>query len=228
VTQAASTPLAADAGKSDFLLRTYLHLFGAIGLFALIEVVLFSTGAAEGIARGLLSVNWLVVLGGFVLVSWFASLAAHTVRSQLAQYAALGVYVLGEALIFVPLLYAAGIVDPGAIRTAAVLTLTGFGLLTLVVHQTGRDFSFLRTFLVWGGLIALLLIVVSVLFAAPLGPLFTIAMIGYAGAAILFDTSNVLRDFPEDRYIAAALELFASIALMFWYVLQYVLESTDP
>jgi FtsH-binding integral membrane protein len=41
-----------------------------------------------------------------------------------------------------------------------------------------------------------------------------------AGAAILYDTSNVLLRFPEDRYVAAALELFASVALMFWYVLR--------
>jgi FtsH-binding integral membrane protein len=45
-------------------------------------------------------------------------------------------------------------------------------------------------------------------------------MIGFAGAAILYDTSNIMRNYPEDRYVAAALELFASIALMFWYVLR--------
>jgi len=26
--------------------------------------------------------------------------------------------------------------------------------------------------------------------------------------------------FPEDRYVAAALQLFSSVALMFWYVLR--------
>jgi hypothetical protein len=49
-------------------------------------------------------------------------------------------------------------------------------------------------------------------------------MIGFAGAAILYDTSNVMRHYPEDRHVAAALELFASIALMFWYVLQLFLS----
>ena len=33
-------------------------------------------------------------------------------------------------------------------------------------------------------------------------------------------TSNILLHYPEDRYVAAALELFASVALMFWYVLR--------
>ena len=46
-----------------------------------------------------------------------------------------------------------------------------------------------------------------------------------AGVAILYDTSKILRDFPEDRYVGAALQLFASVALMFWYVLR--LTSRD-
>jgi hypothetical protein len=45
-------------------------------------------------------------------------------------------------------------------------------------------------------------------------------MVGVAGAAILYDTSAVIHDYPEDRYVAASLQLFASVALMFWYVLQ--------
>lgn len=54
-----------------------------------------------------LGVNWLLVLGGFVLVSWLASRAAHTSRSKGTQYAALIGFVAAEAIIFVPLLYIA-------------------------------------------------------------------------------------------------------------------------
>jgi hypothetical protein len=52
-------------------------------------------------------------------------------------------------------------------------------------------------------------------------------MIGFAGAAILYDTSNVLHHYPEDRYVGAALQLFASVALMFWYVLRLFMGSRD-
>ena len=38
---------------------------------------------------------------------------------------------------------------------------------------------------------------------------------------------EVLHHHAEDRYVAAALELFASVALMFWYVLQLFLSSED-
>lgn len=221
----ASIAIDANEGRSAFLVRTYLHLLGSVVLFVLIETVLFSSGAAEPIARAMMSVSWLLVLGGFILVGWLASLAAHTVEDPLAQYAALGTYVLAEALIFVPLLYGAEEHSPGSVASAAALTVVGFAVLTLVVFQTRHDFSFLRPFLVWIGFIVLVLIVASVLLAAPLGPTFAICMVGYAGAAILYDTSSVLRDFPADRHVAAALELFASIALLFWYLLQLVADS---
>jgi len=63
-----------------------------------------------------------------------------------------------------------------------------------------------------------------VLIGFNLGTYFSMAMIGFAGASILYDTSKILKTYPEDRYIAAALELFASIALMLWYVLRFFLS----
>jgi FtsH-binding integral membrane protein len=30
----------------------------------------------------------------------------------------------------------------------------------------------------------------------------------------------VVHHFPEDRYVAASLQLFSSVTLMFWYVLR--------
>jgi FtsH-binding integral membrane protein len=52
-------------------------------------------------------------------------------------------------------------------------------------------------------------------------------MIGLAGAAILYDTSNVLHHYPEDRYVSASLSLFASVAVLFWYVLRFFMASDD-
>ena len=45
-------------------------------------------------------------------------------------------------------------------------------------------------------------------------------MIGFAGAAVLYDTSNIMLHYPEDKYVAASMQLFASIAMMFWYILR--------
>ena len=112
-----------------------------------------------------------------------------------------------------------GVQEDGQIVRHRVCEL-GAGGLTVVVLMTRRDFSFLRGILMWGGILALIAIVAAVLFGFELGTWFSVAMIGFAGAAVLYDTSNVLHHYPEDRYVAASLELFASIALMFWYVLR--------
>lgn len=216
------TPGVVDtAERATFIMRTYIHLFGAVLLFAAIEVMLFRTGLAAPMAEAMLGVSWLLVLGGFMVVSWFASRAAHRAESKAAQYAALIGFVIAEAIIFVPLLFmAAYYAGPGVINSAAWVTLLGFSGLTAVVFFTRKDFSFLGGILRWAFVMALVMIVAGVLFNFELGTFFSVGMIALAGAAILYDTSNILLHYPEDRYVGAALELFASVALMFWYVLR--------
>ncbi|WP_022836839.1 Bax inhibitor-1/YccA family protein [Salisaeta longa] len=216
------TPVAqADAStRATFIFRTYLHVALAIAAFAGIEVVLFASGLAGTIAQALLGVNWLLVLGGFMVVGWLASRTAHRTQSLPLQYLALAGFVAAEAIIFVPLLYVAHYAaGGGVIESAAYITLMGFGGLTALAFYTRKDFSFLRGVLMWGGIVALVLIAAGVLFGFQLGTFFNVAMVAFAGAAILYDTSNIIHHYPKDRYVAAALELFSSVALMFWYVL---------
>lgn len=217
--------LESTVDRSTFVMRTYSHLIGAVFAFTAIEVVLFKTGLAERIASAFLGVSWMVVLGGFVLVSWFATKTAHTAASLASQYLALGIFVVAEALIFVPLLFIANTYAPGAIQSAAICTMLGFGGLTLVAWGTRKDFSFLRGVIWWAGISAMVAIVASLIFGFTLGTLFSVAMVVLAGASILYDTSNVIRHYPEDRYVGAALELFASVAMMFWYVLRIFLSA---
>jgi len=206
--------------RARFVARVYSHVFAAIIGFTAIEVFLFVTGLAQVIASVMLGTNWLIVLGAYTLVGWLASRTAHQAVARPMQYAALAGFVVAEAVLFVPLLYVAQYYAPGVIQSAAVVTLLGFAGLTAIGFLTRKDFSFLRAGLFWGGVVALLLIVGSVLFGFELGTFFSVAMVGLAGASILYDTSNVLLHYPEDRYVGASLELFASVALMFWYVLR--------
>lgn len=210
--------------RGRFISRTYNHLFIAISAFTLIEIFFFKSGMAESMARAMLGTSWLLVLGGFMLISWIARGMAHRAESKVAQYGALALYVVGQAIIFVPLLYIADRYAPGAITSAAAITFVAFTALTLVVFFTRKDFSFLRGILMWGGIIAVVLVVGGALFGFQLGTFFSVAMVALAGAAILYDTSNVLHHYPEDRYVAAALELFASVALMLWYVLRLLMS----
>ncbi|MCG8591640.1 MAG: Bax inhibitor-1 family protein [Proteobacteria bacterium] len=206
--------------RATFINRTYNHLMGSIVLFTLLEVWYFTSGLAESIAAFMLGTSWLLILGGFIVLGWIGTHVAASAESKGAQYAALGAYVAAWSIMFVPMLYIANATAPGVIQSAALVTLLGFGGLTAVAFVTRKDFSFMRGFLMWGGVVAMVAIVGGVAFGFEMGTWFSVAMIGFAGAAILYDTSNVLHHYPEDRYVAAALALFASVAMMFWYVLR--------
>lgn len=215
---------AAAPSRAQFINRVYTHLMGAILAFAGIEYAIFQTPLAEAITVFAFNTSWLAILGAFVIVSWIATSVAHKVESKPKQYAALIAFVLAEALIFVPMFYIAAAMGPEIIEKAVWITLGAFVALTAVAVLSGRDFSFLRSFLMWAGLIAIGTIVMGAVVGFELGTYFSMAMIGIAGASILYDTSKVLRDYPDDRYIAAALQLFASIALMLWYVLRLLMR----
>ena len=209
--------------RSEFIWKVYAHVVGAILAFAAVEVYLFQSGIAARIAIPMLS-NWWIVFGAFILGGWGASHVAHRVESTATQYAALAFFVVLEALIFCPLLFLAASIKPGVIESAAGVTLLGSIALIATAMITRRDFSFLRGLLVWGGLLAMVGIIASFIFGFQLGTWFSVGMIGFAGAAVLYDTSNIMHHYPQDKFVAAALALFGSIALMFWYVLQLFLS----
>jgi len=212
--------------RATFIARTYGHLFGAIAFFTTIEIALFKLGFAEQIFQAVAG-NWLIAFGGFMIFSWLASRTAMNARSMPAQYLALGGFVLLEAIIFVPLLYVADSIAPGAISSAAIVTLGGFAGLTFIAFWTRKDFSFLGGVLRFAFFAALLAIVAGMICGFQLGTWFSVGMVVLAGAAILYDTSNIMHHYPEDRYVAASLGLFSSVALMFWYVLQLFMASRD-
>ncbi len=223
----AALPRGGVDSRSVFITRTYTHLMAGILGFILVELGLFESGLAGQVARFMFGFPWMLILAAFMLTGWLATRTAQTSTSIGMQYFAYAVYVVAEALIFVPLLYLADAKAPGTIDSATLITALGAGGLMLVAHQTRRDFSFLRAILMWGGILALLAIVGGLVFGFQLGTWFSVLMIGFAGAAVLYDTSNIIHYYPEDRYVAAALQLFASIALMFWYVLRLLMGNRN-
>ena len=205
--------------RSAFIWKCYAHVVGGILAFAAIESYLFSSGIADSIAVPMMN-SFGTVLITFMAVSWGASHLAHRLESKAAQYAAFAALVVAEALIFLPMFYYAAAMDPNIIQSAITVTLFGCASLIATVMITRKDFSFMRGVLVWGGFIALGLIGASFLFGWNLGTWFSVGMIGFAGVAVLYDTSNIMHHYPQDRYVGASMALFASIALMLWYVLR--------
>ena len=223
----APTDLFAAAAAADeragFITKTYLYLVGAIAAFVAVEAVLLSLPGIEELVVAMIGnrLSWLVVLGLFIGVSTLANIWAQNSTSSAMQHAGLALYVGAQAIIFVPLLYIAQhFGGEGTIMSAACATLGLFGILTVVVFLTRQDFSFLRVFLIFGGIAAMGFIVMAILTGFALGPIFIYAMIAFACCYILYDTSNVLHHYRIGQHVAASLALFASVALLFWYVLQ--------
>ena len=200
-----------------------MHLLGAILAFAAIEAValqLFNEQVGQFAAMATSGYTWLLFLGGFMGVSYIADRWARSDTSRSMQYVGLSLYVVAEAILFLPLLYMADRFAPGAITSAGIVTAVVAGGLTMVVFVTKADFSFLRSALVVGGFAAIGLIVASIFMGFQLGVWFSVAMVVLAAGSILYSTSNVLHSYRTTQYVAASLSLFASIALLFWYVLR--------
>ncbi len=217
----------ASAERAQFIERTYLHLAGAIAAFVGLEYVFLQTPFMQQMAIGMLQTWWLVLLM-FVGVSWVADYWARHATSRPMQYLGLGLYVVAEAVVFMPLLLIAQYYGgPDVIMTAGVSTLAIFAALTGIVMVTKKDFSWMRGALAILSLGALGLIIFSMLFGFQLGILFVVFMIALSACYILYDTSNIMRHYHPQAYVAAALTLFASVALMFWYILQFVMSMTS-
>lgn len=209
--------------RARFIRRTYAHLAGAILAFVLLEAMLFQTAFPETMMDLLATsqYSWLIVLGAFMGVSYMADRWAQSDVSSNVQYAGLGLYVLAQAIIFVPLLYMAAAVSGGdVIVSAGLITLLLFAGLTFTVVTTKKDFSFLGGFLKIAFFVAMGIIVASILFGFNLGVLFASVMVAVAGASILYNTSNVLHRYHPGQHVAASITLFASVALLFWYILR--------
>ncbi len=224
---------AADAAPQErvtFIRKTYLHLAGAILAFIGLEVFLFTSGIAQTIATAMMGFSWFIVLALFMGVSFLANWWANSSTSKAMQYLGLGLYVVAEAIIFIPLLYIAAYYSGGGMNTimkAGIVSLGLFAGLTATVFITKKDFSFLGPILTIGGFIALGFIAASLLFGFSLGGVFAFIMVGFAATAILFSTSNVLHQYQPTQYVAASLSLFAAVALLFWYILSIFSSSDD-
>ena len=96
--------------------------------------------------------------------------------------------------------------------------------LTGVALTSNRDFSFLRGVIMIGGFVALGLVVVGLLFGFNLGLWFSVGMVFLAGASILYETNQLKNVYSPDQYVGAALQLFASVMLLFWYVLRILMS----
>ena len=206
--------------RAEFYRKTYMHVAVAILAFGAVEYLLLKTIPLETVLSMITGKYiWLAVIGVFWLASMLATKLSFSVSKNM-QYLGLGLYVLIEAVIFLPMLGIASMYAPEVITQAALVTVFMFAGLTAAVFMTNRDFSFLRNIIVIGGFVALGVIIVGAIFGLNLGLWFSLAMVGLASASILYQTYNIKNLYSKDQYVGAALQMFASIMLLFWYILR--------
>ena len=222
--------IVADAPAADraaFFRRTYGLVAASFGAFAIALFGLFVSGVAETFMRAIAGVGSWGMLGVMVLF-WLGTTAAQSLAfsraSRLAQYAGLSLYVLLQAIIFVPLIYYTAIVtkgNPGEILIPACLATGALVVaLTAVVFMTNLDFSFLKVAIVIGSICALGIIVVSLFAGWSLGAWFSIAMIVLMATVILYQTNEVKNTMETDQHVAAAFVLFSSFVTLLFYVIR--------
>lgn len=214
-----------DKSRVTFFKKTYGHLALAVLLLILVETILFRIDPVVKLALSLTGGwSWLLLLVGFMFVTNYAEQMSRTLHNPTKQYLALIIYVIAEAFIMIPLIYRAmrvsehGTLD--LINQAAILSLSLFTALSIIVLMTRKDFSFLRTALTIGFFIALGLIIAGLLFGFNLGLWFSVGMIVLASGSILYQTSNLVHRYHKQQHVSAALGLFASLMMLFWYVLR--------
>ena len=226
------TTLAAHAAESDrtaFIRRTYMHLTAAVLLFVVLELAIF-TLIPEATMQKAIGVmvggwNWLLVLVAFMVVSSVANKWAASATSMPMQYMGLGLYVLAQSVIFVPLLYIAGFHGgEGTIASAGIITTFVFLGLTMIVFVTRADFSWMGQALMLMGFVLMGMIVCAIFFTLNLGIVISCVGIGLAGGYILYFTSKVMNRFRTDQHVVAALCLFAAVALLFYYILMLMMS----
>ena len=226
------TPVAqlSEERKAVFIKKTYANVAVAVLTFLLLETFLLQS---EFLVNLTLSMSggyqWLLLLGGFMVVTNYSERMAMNASDKMTQYLALGLYVLAEAIIFVPLLTIAMhyMAETGVnvLSQAAIVTLSLFAGLSAIALLSKKDFSFLKSGLTAGFFIALGLIIAGTIFGFNLGLWFSVAIVVLSAGSILYQTSNMVHKYHEEQYVAASLGLFASLMLMFWYVLRIFMRD---
>jgi FtsH-binding integral membrane protein len=223
------------SARTLFIRRTYAHLAGAILAFIGVVALLLNVVPEKEVFQLFFGtpMSWLFVLLAFMGASYLAQMWARSETSVGMQYLGLGLYVVAEAVIFLPILIVASHIEQARslegkeshlIAQAGILTLGVFAGLTMSVFLTKKDYSFLAPVLSVGTWIAMGVIVAGIFFGFTPGLFFSFAIVALMSGYILFQTSLIVRTYPTHMHVSAALMLFASVATMFWYILRILME----
>lgn len=221
-----------DQVKATFYKKVYGNLAIGVLVFAVLETILLNTPI---VVQGMLSllgggnISMLLMLGGFIGITWYAQKLANNTSNKPQQYAGFALYILAQSFIFIPILHVAMSYADGGnlIVQAGILTLALFAGLTGVVFSTSVNFSFMRSILSIGFFLAIGVLLAGMLFGFNLGLWYSFAMVALASGSILYSTWQIKNEYSADQTVPAALSLFASLMLLFFYILRILMGRNN-
>ena len=226
--------IVSEAPASDrvaFFKRTYLHVAGAFAAFGLLLYAFFVTDVARSIMSSMGGFGILVVMLMFWGGTYVAQKMAENRASRPSQYLGLGLYVVLEAIIFVPLIVMVAIKtggNPGEVLIPACAVTAALVVgLTVAVFTMGIDFSFLRVAIVIGSVCALGIILVAAFTDSQLGNWFSIIMILLMATVILYQTQVIKDSCETDQHVLAAFILFSAFVTLLFYVIRLFAGRRD-
>lgn len=125
-------------------------------------------------------------------------------------------------IVISPLVYLVMRDNPASLLQAGLLTVGIFGGLTAYTFISKRDFSFLRGMVVTGLIVVILAGLLNVFIIGSSAFSFAIAaatLLLFSGF-VLYDTSNIMRRYPTNEYVAGALSLYLDAFNIFLAVLR--------
>jgi len=222
------------AEQITFYKKTYLTAGFSFLAWIFTVLGLFDTGIATDLVYGMGEISWLLVLGIFWIASYIGE-KLTTAKEKEMQFLGLGIYVAAYAVIFLPLIsivieYSHGswrMAMDNVLIPALISTLTVFAALTATVFATKTDFSFLRTFVIFGTFFALGAIIIFSVSGIHTGSWFAIAMIILMSATILYQTDQIKTKFDTTQHIGAGAMIFASFMVLLWYIIRLFVSRRE-
>jgi len=200
----AETAAQASVSERMGFIRKVYALFFAATLFAIGGVLLgVSYEPLQLFAREHPWIMLIAMLGGVM----GAQAVRHVPGVNLA---ALFGFTTLTGVIISPLIAIISQINPGSIVAAGVLTVGIFGGLTAYVFISKKDFSFMRGMVTTGLIVVFLAGVLNLFVVGSSALSFGIscaALLLFSGF-VLYDTSNIIRRYPVNEYVAGALDLY--------------------
>jgi FtsH-binding integral membrane protein len=220
---------AAPAVRGAFLNKVYMTLTGGVAIamasayFCAVQAT--QGGAMQGFMRAMTSgMGFVLVFLAYIALSFAVRAAAKVPGVNLLVY---GLFTAVTGVIISPLFFVALVTTgPVAIWQAFGITAIAFGGLTGYVLISGKDFTFMRGFLVTG-LFVLLAFMIAGFFFNSWGFHMGVTCVGlllFMGF-VLYDTSVIMRVLTPQEWVAGALSLFVDFINMFIRVLSIILNS---